>query len=90
MKFSKIKAMADAQVKRANAILENARNEDVDDWFDRMDEWCEEYESGAYDETDDIYYRDVLRLMYHKMIDKLETVGDLMYDEWENEYSQCH
>ena len=55
-----------------------------------IDLWCEDYESGVFDdlkiESHDIYFDEVLRSCYHKLIDKLDVVSDLMYDEWEQTY----
>ena len=66
--------------------------ESLEEWAEAIDLWCEDYESGVFDdlkiESHDIYYDEVLRSCYHKLVDKLETIGDLMYDEWEQNY-QC-
>lgn len=66
--------------------------ESLEEWAEAIDLWCEDYENGVFDdlkiEAHDIYYDEVLRSCYHKLVDKLETIGDLMYDEWEQNY-QC-
>ena len=61
-------------------------------WAEAIDLWCDDYENGVFDdlkiESHDVYYDEALRSCYHKLVDQLETIGDMMYDEWEQSY-QC-
>ena len=71
-------------------LLDRTKWSSLDEWAEVMDTWCEDYENGVFDnlkiEPNDIYFDEVLRSCYHKLIDKLDVVSDLMYDEWEQTY----
>ena len=71
-------------------LLDSTKWNSLDEWAESMDTWCEDYENGVFDslkiEPNDIYYDEVLRSCYHKLIDKLDVVTDLMYNEWEQTY----
>ena len=64
----------------------------LEDWAEAIDLWCDDYENGVFDdlkiEAHDVYYDEVLRSCYHKLVDQLETIGDMMYEEWEQNL-QC-
>ena len=73
-------------------LLDSTKWESLDEWAETIDTWCEDYENGVFDslkiEPNDIYFDEVLRSCYHKLIDKLDVVTDLMYEEWEQNH-QC-
>ena len=71
-------------------LLDNTKWNSLDEWAEAMDACCEDYETGVFDdlkiEPNDIYFDEVLRSCYHKLIDKLDVVSDMMYNEWEQNY----
>lgn len=73
--------------------LMNTRWDSLEEWAEAIDLWCDDYESGVFHdlkiEAHDIYYDEVLRSWYHKLVELLETVGDMMFDAWENDYQKC-